>query len=118
MQNNFEIRIREFHKLKKGWHFGKGKPFTAKHVDVAAAIALRYFNKFNLSVSGTPCIDGSIDLSFNKHDAFLDIKILPEIGNAAIKFSRGIGCKRTEEDWGTLTFAELDDIFDKFNNIP
>lgn len=117
MQNNFEIRIREFHKLKKGWHFGQGEPFSAEHVEVAARIALRYFNKLNLSVSGTPCIDGAIDLSFNKHDAFLDIKILPEIGNATVKFSRGIGFQRMEEDWGTIPFAQLDDIFDKFNKI-
>lgn len=117
MQNNFETRIREFQKLKQGWHFGKGESFTEEHVEIASRIALRYFNKLNLSVSGTPCIDGSIDLSFNKHDAFLDVKIPSEIGIASIKFSRGIGAKRKEEDWGTVTFAQLDSIFDKFYKI-
>ena len=36
MQENFELRIREIAKLKKGWSFGKGEPFNAEHVEVAA----------------------------------------------------------------------------------
>ena len=46
MQENFEVRIREIAKLKKGWSFGKGEAFSEEHVEVAALLALRYYKKY------------------------------------------------------------------------
>lgn len=117
MQENFELRIREFHKLKKGWHFGKGEPFSKEHVEIAALIAMRYFKKYNLSVSGTPIEDGAIELTFNKNDTFLDVKIPPELNSAQILYSKGIGKNRLAESWGEVPLSKLDDIFGQFHNI-
>lgn len=117
MQENFEIRIKEFQKLKRGWHFGKGEPFSKEHVEIAAKIAVRYFKKYNISVSGTPCLDGDIELAFNKNDTFLDVKIMREFGKASIKFSKGIGPEKTEENWENINIAKLDDVFEYFDKM-
>ena len=86
MQENFELRIREIAKLKKGWSFGKGEPFNAEHVEVAALVALRYYKKYALTVSGTPSEDGTIDLMFNIKDVFIDLIILPSITDITVKY--------------------------------
>lgn len=114
MQENFEVRIREIAKLKKGWSFGKGEPFSAEHVEVAALVALRYYKKYALTVSGTPSEDGSIDLMFNIKDVFLDLIILPSITDVTVKYTHGIGSNKIEEMWGTVSISKLDEIMDKF----
>lgn len=114
MQENFEVRIREIAKLKKGWSFGKGDVFSAEHVEVAALIALRYYKKYSLTVSGTPSEDGSIDLMFNIKDVFIDLVILPSINEVKVKYTHGIGSDKIEEMWGTVPISKLDDIMDKF----
>ena len=117
MQENFEVRIREIAKLKKGWSFGKGEPFSAEHVEVAALVALRYYKKYALTVSGTPSEDGSIDLMFNIKDVFLDLIILPSITDVTVKYTHGIGSNKIEEMWGTVSISKLDDIMDKLNRV-
>lgn len=117
MQENFETRIMEIAKLKKGWNFGKGEPFDEKHVAIAAQLAMRYYKKYSITVSGTPNEDGSIDLMFNIHDTFLDVKVLPSISEVNIKYSRGIGKDRTEEMWGIMNISKMDTIMDKFVNL-
>ncbi len=114
MQENFEVRIREIAKLKKGWSFGKGEPFNAEHVEVAALVALRYYKKYALTVSGTPSEDGTIDLMFNIKDVFIDLIILPSITDINVKYTHGIGNNKIEEMWGTVSISKLDDIMDKF----
>ncbi|MDE7315888.1 MAG: hypothetical protein K2N11_09345 [Mucispirillum sp.] len=114
MQENFEVRIREIAKLKKGWSFGKGEAFSAEHVEIAALIALRYYKKYALTVSGTPSEDGSIDLMFNIKDVFLDLIILPSINDVTVKYTHGIGINKIEEMWGTVSISKLDNIMDKF----
>ncbi|MCX4361552.1 hypothetical protein [Mucispirillum schaedleri] len=114
MQENFELRIREIAKLKKGWSFGKGEPFNAEHVEVAALVALRYYKKYALTVSGTPSEDGTIDLMFNIKDVFIDLIILPSITDITVKYTHGIGNNKIEEMWGTVSISKLDDIMDKF----
>ena len=91
MQENFEVRIREIAKLKKGWSFGQGEPFNDEHVEIAALLALRYYKKYAITVSGTPSVDGSIYLTFNIKDIFLDIIVLPQISEATVKYTHGIG---------------------------
>lgn len=114
MQENFEIRIREISKLKKGWNCGKGEPFQEKHIEVAALLALRYNKQYSLNVSGIPLEDGSIELVFGKDAYFLDLKILPSIDNVEVYFSKGIGKNKIEESWGTFTINQLDKIMDRF----
>lgn len=114
MQENFEVRIREIAKLKKGWSFGKGEAFSEEHVEVAALLALRYYKKYALTVSGTPSEDGSIDLMFNIKDVFLDLIILPTITDVTVKYTHGIGSNKIEEMWGTVPISKLDDIMEKF----
>ncbi len=41
MQENFEVRIREIAKLKKGWSFGKGEPFNATNAATSTCSALK-----------------------------------------------------------------------------
>lgn len=117
MQENFEIRIREFQKLKRGWHFGKGEPFSKEHVEIAAKIAMRYYKKYNISVSGTPCANGNIELAFNKNDMFLDVMVMPEIGNASVKFSKGINAQIMEEGWKNIAISQLDEVFEDFDKM-
>ncbi len=117
MQENFEIRIREIAKLKKGWSFGQGEPFNEEHVEIAALLALRYYKKYALTVSGTPSVDGSINLMFNIGDIFLDVIILPTISEATIKYTHGIGKDKIEELWGTVPINKLDNIMEKFVNL-
>lgn len=117
MQENFEIRIREIAKLKKGWSFGQGESFSEEHVEIAALLALRYYKKYALTVSGTPSIDGSINLTFNIRDIFLDVIILPTISEATVKYTHGIGENKTEELWGTVPISKLDNIMDKFVSL-
>lgn len=114
MQENFEVRIREIAKLKKGWSFGKGEAFSPEHVEIAALVALRYYKKYALTVSGTPSEDGSIDLMFNIKDVFLDLIILPSISDVTVKYTHGIGTNKIEEMWGTVSISKLDNIMDKF----
>ena len=117
MEENFECRIREIAKLKKGWNFGSGDVFQEEHVEIAALLALRYFKKYSLNVTGTPNVDGSIDLTFAKDDIFLDIKILKNIKNVTVVYSHGIGKNKIEEMWGTVEISSLDNIMDKFIKI-
>ncbi len=117
MQENFESRIREIAKLKKGWSFGQGEPFQEEHVEIAALLALRYYKKYSLTVSGTPSIDGSINLMFNIKDIFIDIIVLPSISEATVKYTKGIGENKVEELWGTVQLSKLDDIMEEFINL-
>lgn len=117
MQENFEVRIREISKLKKGWSFGQGEPFNEEHVEIAALLALRYYKKYAITVSGTPSVDGSIDLMFNIGDIFLDIIILPKISEATVKYTHGIGKDKIEELWGTVPLNKLDSIMEKFISL-
>lgn len=117
MQENFEIRIREIAKLKKGWSFGQGESFNEEHVEIAALLAVRYYKKYALTVSGTPSVDGSINLTFNIRDIFLDVIILPTISEAVVKYINGIGENKTEESWGTVPIGKLDDIMEKFVSL-
>ncbi len=117
MQENFEARIREIAKLKKGWSFGKGEPFNEEHVEIAALLALRYYKKYALTVSGTPSVDGSISLMFNIKDIFIDIIILPTISEATVKYTKGIGDNKIEELWGTVPLNKLDDMMEEFVTI-
>ncbi len=117
MQENFESRIREIAKLKKGWSFGSGEPFNEEHVEIAALLALRYYKKYSISVSGTPSVDGSINLMFNIKDVFLDIILLPTISEATVKYTKGIGNNKIEESWGTVQLSQLDTLMEEFINI-
>lgn len=117
MRENFELRIREFEKLKKGWHFGEGQEFASEYVELAVQLANRYFKKYGFSVSGAPCQDGSIDLIFNKIDHFLDVKILPSKPEAVIRYCKGIGKNRVEEMWGVTDISNLDFMLETFSNV-
>ena len=116
MQENFELRIREFQKLKKGWNFGEGETFSKEHVEIAALIATRYHKRYNLTVSGTPCVEGSIELAFNKNDKFLDVRITPDIKNTLVRWSKGIGKNKIEGQWQPMPISKLDEVFSQFNN--
>ena len=115
MQENFESRIREFSKLKKGWNCGKGEIFSERHIELAVQLAKRYFKAYGLSVSGTPREDGSIDLTFNKNDHFLDMIVFPNSPKVELTYCKGIGKDKVEELWGMVNISALDDIFFKFN---
>ncbi len=117
MRENFELRIREFSKLKQGWNYGKGEPFSEVHIELAVQLAKRYFKSHGFSVSGTPKEDGSIDLTFNKNDHFIDVKILPNSHKVSVLYCKGIGKNRIEESWGTVDISKLDNIFEEFKEV-
>ena len=85
--------------------------------EIAALLALRYYKKYAITVSGTPSVDGSIDLMFNIGDIFLDIIILPKISEATVKYTHGIGKDKIEELWGTVPLNKLDSIMEKFISL-
>lgn len=117
MRENFELRIREFGKLKQGWNYGKGETFSDELIELAVQLAKRYFKAYGLSVSGAPKEDGSIDLMFNKSDHFMDITVSPGSSAVSLKYCKGIGKNKLEESWGTVEIAKLDDILSKFDEI-
>lgn len=117
MEENFECRIKEIAKLKKGWNFGKGEAFHEDHVEIACLLSLRYHKKYSLNVTGTPNVDGSIDLTFAIDDEFLDLKIMPNIKDITVVYSHGIGQDKIEEMWGTVDISTLDNIVEKFINL-
>ena len=115
MQENFELRIREFSKLKQGWNCGKGEIFSDRHIELSVQLAKRYFKIYGFSVSGTPREDGSIDLTFNKDDHFLDMIVFANSPEVELKYCKGIGRNKIEESWGLVNISKLDDTFSEFN---
>lgn len=100
--------IEVFGTLEEGWNFGEGKPISRNALDKAVQLVNYWDNDDN--VEAFPNIDGTVTVSLQNGDKFLDIDVREE--SYYIIFEDGIGDDFTRFNIGEFTdyFLVLDKI--------
>lgn len=98
--------------LKKGWNFGSGKEIPSLNIEIAIKI-YQIGKSRNLDAEVFPCDEGTITISFQNKDHFLDIKIINE-NSFDVKYEYGIGQKFDRVCIGLMNLYDLEKEILKF----
>jgi len=98
---DLEIRnyIEVFGNLEEGWNFGDGKPISRNIINKAIQFVDYWDN--DSKVEAFPNIDGSITVSLQNEDKFLDIDVREE--SYYVIYEDGIGDQFERFDIGEFT---------------
>ncbi|MFO7877094.1 MAG: hypothetical protein R6U55_10995 [Desulfovermiculus sp.] len=95
----------DFSKLKPGWKFGDGTDISRNIIESAKKI-YREGRKYDLMAEVYPEIDGTITISFQNDDHFLDIQMINDL-RCRITHEKGIGKDYTKEVLGEFPLSDV-----------